>query len=676
MSMIICMYISKCYACKKKYFLYNYKSKHIIEYVGGFMFKKLIYLIIFTFVLIFYSCNSKSEDLNTSSIENINTNMIVKKDFFDMKYVYKSIRTDKTNFYNALTNYYNDPSYSNIINRNKDFLNKKLVGNNDIKRYSIDYISNVYHKKYNDESRINTSYLYPYEDFTSYYASEYNYVEENLALKKARELLLSIKNKDADIYLALFLSHLAADSLYYFYDMQNYLVEWKKLGGSNINIMTGIIIEGNNINEIYSDNMNLINYILNAPKDLRVEQLISDAYANNFLKYISKTTGYLDIYNENNYNLSSILYDGTVNSAYISIVPDIVNNDIINKYINRYANNSLGMNSTNFYNFINYSYNKGSSLYFLEFNKNTFVYSINHIGLENIYYFNPRFISNTKYASYDVKETFNFRLGDDSKLSLAKINTISENNITNITANSKFIINGEFNKEKYYYEYLDDILPSMSIPNINFFLCDINNDGKDEIMIQVSYDYKREIGEKASYTLVLKNNLELDLESIIGKSINGSSKQGLYSSQKIYVENGKNRMLIINQSNNIAEDIFCNNDIVNVDEFNYKNYSFIPNLLWKGDLIDGIPDGILKTDASFDMFKAESDSDIAIVSDKSLRIADKLISDEYYKKRYSLDKDDRDKLLDNRRAEIKLIQDKHGNISEIEKEMLKILGIN
>ena len=42
----------------------------------------------------------------------------------------------------------------------------------------------------------------------------------------------------------------------------------------------------------------------------------------------------------------------------------------------------------------------------------------------------------------------------------------------------------------------------------------------------------------------------------------------------------------------------------------------------------------------------------------------------------SLDKDDRDKLLDNRRAEIKLIQDKHGNISEIEKEMLKILGIN
>ena len=77
-------------------------------------------------------------------------------------------------------------------------------------------------------------------------------------------------------------------------------------------------------------------------------------------------------------------------------------------------------------------------------------------------------------------------------------------------------------------------------------------------------------------------------------------------------------------------------------------------------MLNGVPDSVLKTDASFDMYKAESDSDIAIVSDKTLRIADKLMSDEYYKEREKLDKDKQDELLEKRRSQIKLIQDKHG----------------
>ena len=56
-------------------------------------------------------------------------------------------------------------------------------------------------------------------------------------------------------------------------------------------------------------------------------------------------------------------------------------------------------------------------------------------------------------------------------------------------------------------------------------------------------------------------------------------------------------------------------------------------------------------------------------------MADKLISDNYYKEREKLDEKGRDKLLENRRAEIKLIQDKHGDVLGIEKEMLNILGI-
>ncbi len=644
------------------------------------MLKKAVYISILFIVLICSSCSkneSSNNDLNINNDYNIN---IQNEDnvSFDMKYVYKSVRVDKINFSNALISYYQDINYSNIINRNKDFLNKKLVGDNDIKKYAVDYISNTYHNPYNDS--VSKGDLYD-GDLSHYYASEYNYVEQNLALKKARELLLSINNKDADIYLALFLSYMASDSLYNFYEIQNYLKEWRKLDSTNINMMIGIVNEGNNINEIYSNSMKLINYIIEAPSNLGAEQLIADAYQNGFLKYISKSTGYLDIYNENNYNLSSILYDSDAHKSYFAVIRDIVNTNIMNKYIRTYSKENLSRDKMklpvyyqNFYyidnTYPNEKYDEFSELYFLEFNKNTFVYSIYENKLKEIYYFNPSFIENTRYASFETEEIFNFRLGDDSKLEKAKTS-----NVKDIADDSQFILNGKFNMDKYT-SYLNEIL-SFPIYKPEFFLCDINNDGKDEIMLRGSYDNSIGGGGKASYTLVLKDNLELDLESTIAKSINGSSKQGLNNFQILYSENGKNKILLVNPIANTAQDIFSENDIVNVDEFKYKNYTFKPKLIWKGSIVNGVPQGALKMDAGFDMNKVKSDSDIAIVSDKTLRAADKLISDIYYRDREKLnEEDEKEKLLESKRAEIKAIQDEYGDIVNIENEMLNILGLD
>ncbi|WP_295155106.1 hypothetical protein [uncultured Brachyspira sp.] len=644
------------------------------------MLKKAVYISILFIVLICSSCSkneSSNNDLNINNDYNIN---IQNEDnvSFDMKYVYKSVRVDKINFSNALISYYHDINYSNIINRNKDFLNKKLVGDNDIKKYAVDYISNTYHNPYNDS--VSKGDLYD-GDLSHYYASEYNYVEQNLALKKARELLLSINNKDADIYLALFLSYMASDSLYNFYEIQNYLKEWRKLDSTNINMMIGIVNEGNNINEIYSNSMKLINYIIEAPSNLGAEQLIADAYQNGFLKYISKSTGYLDIYNENNYNLSSILYDSDAHKSYFAVIRDIVNTNIMNKYIRTYSKENLSRDKMklpvyyqNFYyidnTYPNEKYDEFSELYFLEFNKNTFVYSIYENKLKEIYYFNPSFIENTRYASFETEEIFNFRLGDDSKLEKAKTS-----NVKDIADDSQFILNGKFNMDKYT-SYLNEIL-SFPIYKPEFFLCDINNDGKDEIMLRGSYDNSIGGGGKASYTLVLKDNLELDLESTIAKSINGSSKQGLNNFQILYSENGKNKILLVNPIANTAQDIFSENDIVNVDEFKYKNYTFKPKLIWKGSIVNGVPQGALKMDAGFDMNKVKSDSDIAIVSDKTLRAADKLISDIYYRDREKLnEEDEKEKLLESKRAEIKAIQDEYGDIVNIENEMLNILGLD
>ncbi|OEJ13577.1 hypothetical protein BFL38_02170 [Brachyspira hampsonii] len=651
------------------------------------MFKKVFYIYILFFTLIFFSCQKTSESSSNTS-NNLNTNDVNTNDVkviesqkqnssFDMKYVYKSIRVDRESFSNALISYYQDPNYSNIINRNKDFLNRKLVGDNDIKKYAIDYISNTYHNRYSDSVHDNNSVFS--------YASEYNYVEQNLALKKARELLLSIKNKDADIYLALFLSHFTTDSLYNFHDIQNYLKEWKKFGATNIDMMIGIVGEGNNVNNIYSNKMKLINYIIEAPSDLGAEKLIADAYENGFLSDISKDTGYLDIYNENNYNLSSVIYNNTSNISYFTLAKDIVNTNIMDKYIRTYTGKTLSRDKMispvyyeNFYYIYNPSldrkYEDFADLYFLEFNKNTFIYSIKGNKLKGIYYLNPMFLDNIKYADYEIGEIFNFHLGDDSKLESAKISAIKTADLKNIASNSQFILEGKFDKNKYI-EYLDDIL-SFPIYNPEFFLCDINNDGKDEIMVRGTYEHSGERSGIASYTLLLKDDLELNLESTIGKSINGSSKQGLNNIQRMYLEDGKNKILLIDPLANTAQDMFAENGVVNVYEFTYKTYKYEPKLLWKGKIINGVPYGVLKTDAGFDMYKAESDSDRAIVSDKTLRVADKLINYEYYKEAQRLDKDKQEEFLEKRRSDMKAIQDKYGDVLAIESEMMKILGID
>ena len=112
--------------------------------------------------------------------------------------------------------------------------------------------------------------------------------------------------------------------------------------------------------------------------------------------------------------------------------------------------------------------------------------------------------------------------------------------------------------------------------------------------------------------------------------------------------------------------------VVNVDEFAYKTYSFKPKLLWKENMLDET----LKSDASFNIFKAENDSARAIISDKTLRIADKLINDAYHKKLEKSDRKEKDELIEKRVSYIKSVEDKHGDVMQIEKEMLDVLGID
>ena len=297
-------------------------------------------------------------------------------------------------------------------------------------------------------------------------------------------------------------------------------------------------------------------------------------------------------------------------------------------------------------------------------------------GLVNIHYYNTEFIKDNLYASFEEIKNYNFRLGDINNIESAKINLISTNDLKDYTKDSKFISFGKFNEEEYSDYVREAMYSRWSLHYPSFFLCDIDNDGKEELMVSSEYHYTGGRGGVVHYTLLLKDNLEIDFDSEIGQLINNNDFQNLECIQKIYTEDGKNKIFLLNEIANEALDIFIdNNKINNAEVFNYITYSYQPKLEWKGSILDGVPEGALKTDASFDMSKAENASDKAIVSDRTLRMADKLISDAYFAKKSTLDKQGQEDLLEQRRSEIKTIQEAKGDIKTIEAEMLKILGI-
>ncbi|MEI0508631.1 hypothetical protein [Brachyspira intermedia] len=641
--------------------------------------KKLIPIITaFILMIVIISCggggskeaNQTSQNTNeqkTASSDNQKTE--TKKEFFDMKYIYKGVRVDKAKFDEELKNLRENNEYAK---RNFDFLNRKFANDDERKKYSIEFISNVNYDPFSETFSTWDKYN---EDLTDYYADEHLYVDQNLALKKAREELLKLNKKDADVYLALFLSHFACDSLYYFEEEKKYLTEWKKAGGTNISMMIAKYDDDN----AYSNKMKLVDYIIEAPDSLRAEKLVADAYNNGFSRYIAKNNGYIDLFNENNYSLSSIELEGTAKVAAVNIVPEILNTNIINKYLKTYVTNRLSDDKLYFDDaeyFRNYydhnnedAYDGWNGLSFLEFKKNTFLIE----SRVNMHYYNPEFMNDHIYASFEEIKTYNFRLGDIDEVESAEINSISTNDLKNYTKGSKFISFGKFYEEKYL-EYIDETMGWCVYPS--FFLCDINNDGKEELMLSGDYDYGGGRGGTVNFTLLLKENLEIDFDSEIGQLINNQDFQDLNKSQKIYTEDGKNKMFLLNEASTEALDIFIdNNEIKNADYFNYITYSYQPKLEWKGSILDGVPEGALKTDASFDMSKAENASDKAIVSDRTLRMADKLISDAYFAKKETLDKQGQEELLEQRRAEIKTIQEAKGDIKAIEAEMLKILNI-
>ncbi|MEI0559931.1 hypothetical protein R4I99_14485, partial [Brachyspira intermedia] len=115
--------------------------------------------------------SQNTNEQKTASSDNQKTE--TKKEFFDMKYVYKGVRVDKAKFDEELKNLRENNEYAK---RNFDFLNRKFANDDERKKYSIEFISNVNYDPFSETFSTWDKYN---EDLTDYYADEYLYVDQN-----------------------------------------------------------------------------------------------------------------------------------------------------------------------------------------------------------------------------------------------------------------------------------------------------------------------------------------------------------------------------------------------------------------------------------------------------------------------------------------------------------------
>ena len=304
------------------------------------------------------------------------------------------------------------------------------------------------------------------------------------------------------------------------------------------------------------------------------------------------------------------------------------------------------------------------------------------------------------------------KISSINSLKAADLKEISKEEVFKNTENSPFIKDKKallskdtdyeaYNKAlvEYYASFTDYIynffssMPGMAylVPS-KFYKFDIDNDGKDELLAEIHLE-STTIGESGTYTIVL-NEKTLQLEAtgfnaflitfmgmenrivekefidkfpavkIDTKLTNNDIGTGFvrHFYQKIYTENGKNKIALIDDNAyGIYIDILNEKDKLKVSADTVYEYKSNPQIVWKGKIENGRAEDLINTNASFDMSKASTLSEKAIVNDVNLRMLDRLSSDKYFKAVNSAGSEEKNRLLNERRQMNKKIKNCNGN---------------
>lgn len=244
----------------------------------------------------------------------------------------------------------------------------------------------------------------------------------------------------------------------------------------------------------------------------------------------------------------------------------------------------------------------------------------------------------------------------------------------------------------YIYDYLSSMPGMAYLTPSKFYKFDIDNDGKDELLAEIHLE-STTIGESGTYTIVLnEKTLELEdtelnyfLTTFMGmeyiivekefidkfpdvkidtKLTNNDIGTGFVRRfyQKIYTENGKNKIALIDDNAyGIYIDILNEKDNLKVSADTVYEYISNPQIVWKGKIENGRAEDLINTNASFDMSKASTLSEKAIVNDVNLRMLDRLSSDKYFKSVKNAGSEEKNRLLNERRQMNKEIKNCNGN---------------
>ena len=304
------------------------------------------------------------------------------------------------------------------------------------------------------------------------------------------------------------------------------------------------------------------------------------------------------------------------------------------------------------------------------------------------------------------------KISSINSLKAADLKEISKEEVFKNTENSPFIKDKKallsketdyeaYNKAlvEYYASFTDYIynffssMPGMAylVPS-KFYKFDIDNDGKDELLAEIHLE-STTIGESGTYTIVL-NEKTLQLEAtgfnaflitfmgmenrivekefidkfpavkIDTKLTNNDIGTGFvrHFYQKIYTENGKNKIALIDDNAyGIYIDILNEKDKLKVSADTVYEYKSNPQIVWKGKIENGRAEDLINTNASFDMSKASTLSEKAIVNDVNLRMLDRLSSDKYFKAVNSAGSEEKNRVLNERRQMNKKIKNCNGD---------------
>ena len=500
------------------------------------------------------------------------------------------------------------------------------------------------------------------------------------------------------------LSYLAKDGLYEYDKVVEHIKKLNNITENNINEFLNDNETSNTTKSVYNL-IKLINDYESNGKSFSIIDLANNIQSKNLKNAVLFTKGNFDIFNSHTNFFTEIVVEGSSGLYGINITPKNIDDKILLRFIETFSKRDIDSSSYD-YDYVSIlqdyiaKYAGGTNIvYFMPFKNDIYVYEESQTMQNgyNIYLYTIDTTDDYGEKALFVRNMNGENTIDVEKLQADDIEEITQEEGYKKAKKSKFMKDGKLDDmaySQYLLGYVDSVKGQHYLVPSKFIKFDINNDKKKEYFgvfeLLSSTD-----GETGTYYIMLNektlevedNEINKFLMDFMGKEHILVQDTGDYQEkyqnyaincpiypheigtggirnfyQKLYTEDGINKIILIeDKAKNLYVDIIVDKDYLEANIGKYIRPVSEPEFVWNGELKNGKPVGLLNTDASFDMSKASTLSELAIVSDVNLRMLDKLSSEKYFKSVENVDENTKKNLLNKRRQMNKEIKNCKGD---------------